>query len=85
MTRMSTPSPYFWGTYGIIYNPEIITDIEFTSWNDLWNPSLRNEILLIDSAREVIGLGLNSLCYSLNETDISRLRGSETEARQAHS
>jgi spermidine/putrescine transport system substrate-binding protein len=70
--------PYFWGTYGIIYNPEIITDIEFTSWNDLWNPSLRNEILLIDSAREVIGLGLNSLCYSLNETDISRLR----EAKQ---
>jgi spermidine/putrescine transport system substrate-binding protein len=70
--------PYFWGTYGIIYNPEIVTDIEFTSWNDLWNPSLRNEILLIDSAREVIGLGLNSLCYSLNETDISRLR----EAKQ---
>lgn len=70
--------PYFWGTYGIIYNPEIITDIEFTSWNDLWNPSLRNEILLIDSAREVIGLGLNSLCYSLNEIDIGRLR----EAKQ---
>ncbi|MDD4792462.1 MAG: ABC transporter substrate-binding protein [Firmicutes bacterium] len=70
--------PYFWGTYGIIYNPEIINDIEFTSWNDLWNPSLRNEILLIDSAREVIGLGLNSLCYSLNEIDIGRLR----EAKQ---
>ncbi|MGI6518982.1 MAG: ABC transporter substrate-binding protein [Bacillota bacterium] len=69
--------PYFWGTYGIIYNPEIISDIEFTSWNDLWDPSLRNEILLIDSAREVIGLGLNSLCYSLNETDIGRLRESK--------
>jgi len=42
------------------------------------DPSLRNEILLIDSAREVIGLGLNSLFYSLNETDTGRLR----EAKQ---
>ena len=66
-------APYFWGTLGIIYNPEILEDMEFASWNDLWDKRLRNEILLMDSAREVIGMGLNSLCYSLNDTDIDHL------------
>jgi spermidine/putrescine transport system substrate-binding protein len=66
-------APYFWGTLGIIYNPEILEDMEFTSWNDLWDERLKNEILLMDSAREVIGMGLSSLGYSLNETDIDLL------------
>ena len=26
------------------------------SWNDLWDPELKNEILLVDGAREVIGM-----------------------------
>ena len=34
---------------------------EITSWNDLWDPDLRNQILLVDGAREVMGMGLNSL------------------------
>jgi len=46
---------------------------KITSWNDLWDPSLRNEILLIDGAREVIGMGLNSLGYSLNDTKKAHL------------
>lgn len=49
-------------------------DIPFTSWNDLWRPELRNQILLIDGAREVMGLGLNSLGYSLNSTDEAQLQ-----------
>ncbi|WP_449538683.1 ABC transporter substrate-binding protein [Ferdinandcohnia sp. Marseille-Q9671] len=65
--------PYFWGTVGIVYNPTMLDGIEFTSWNDLWDPSLENEILLIDGAREVIGMGLNSLGYSLNDTNIAHL------------
>ncbi|QPC48150.1 ABC transporter substrate-binding protein [Mangrovibacillus cuniculi] len=65
--------PYFWGTVGIVYDPNEI-DIEIKSWNDLWDPSLRNEILLIDGAREVMGFGLNSLGYSLNDKDHSHLQ-----------
>ena len=37
--------PYFWGTVGIVYNPELLGDNEITGWNDLWDPELRNEIL----------------------------------------
>jgi spermidine/putrescine transport system substrate-binding protein len=66
--------PYFWGTVGIVYNKKMLNDMEITSWNDLWNPALKNEILLIDGAREVIGMGLNSLGYSLNDTNKEHLR-----------
>ncbi|WP_409273428.1 PotD/PotF family extracellular solute-binding protein [Neobacillus sp. SCS-31] len=65
--------PYFWGTVGVVYNPKMLGGKEITSWNDLWDPDLKNEILLIDGAREVIGMGLNSLGYSLNDTNKKHL------------
>jgi Bacterial extracellular solute-binding protein. len=65
--------PYFWGTVGILYNPTM-NDKTFTSWNDLWDKDLKNEILLVDGAREVLGFALNSLHYSLNETDKEKLQ-----------
>ncbi|MCU6712231.1 ABC transporter substrate-binding protein [Paenibacillus sp. J5C_2022] len=66
--------PYFWGTVGIVYNPELVGELDFLSWNDLWDASLRNDILLLDGAREVMGMGLNSLGYSLNDTDEAHLQ-----------
>lgn len=66
--------PYFWGTVGILYNPELLPGKTFTSWDDLWDPDLENSILLIDGAREVIGMGLNSLGYSLNDTNRDHLQ-----------
>ncbi|WP_438316679.1 ABC transporter substrate-binding protein [Sporosarcina sp. FA9] len=66
--------PYFWGTLGIAYNPELLEGQTFESWDDLWDPSLKQEIILVDSARETIGMGLNSLGYSLNSTSLSELR-----------
>ncbi|EIJ78243.1 extracellular solute-binding protein family 1 [Bacillus methanolicus PB1] len=65
--------PYFWGTVGILYNKDILGDKKITKWNDLWDPDFKNEILLIDGAREVMGMGLNSLHYSLNDTNKSHL------------
>ncbi|USK52232.1 ABC transporter substrate-binding protein [Bacillus sp. CMF12] len=65
--------PYFWGTVGILYNTDILGDKKITSWNDLWDPELKNQILLIDGAREVMGMGLNSLHYSLNDKNRDNL------------
>ncbi len=70
--------PYFWGTVGIVYNPDMLDGKKPTSWNDLWDENLRNQILLVDGAREVIGMGLNSLHYSLNDTNEEHLQ----EAKQ---
>ncbi len=58
-------APYFWGTVGIVFNTTM-TDLDFDSWDDLWDPSLENNVLLVDGAREIIGMSLNSLGYSLN-------------------
>ncbi len=30
-------------------------------WDDLWKPELKDSLMLIDGAREVMGLSLNSL------------------------
>ncbi|AYC29089.1 ABC transporter substrate-binding protein [Paenisporosarcina cavernae] len=61
--------PYFWGTVGVAFNPTLLEGQTFESWEDLWDPALKDEIILVDGAREVIGMGLNSLGYSLNSTN----------------
>lgn len=66
--------PYFWGTVGIAYNPTLLEGQTFESWDDLWNPTLKEDVIIVDGARETIGMGLNSLGYSLNSTDLSELR-----------
>lgn len=65
--------PYFWGTLGIVYNPQKLEGISIQHWRDLWNPKLKNQILLIDGAREVMGLALNRLGYSINTEDKAQL------------
>lgn len=64
--------PYFWGTVGIVYNDQLVKQAP-KHWNDLWRSDYRNQIMLVDGAREVIGLGLNSLGYSLNSKKMDQL------------
>lgn len=66
--------PYFWGTLGIIYNDEMIEEGAIQSWSDLWNPQYEDDIMLIDGAREIMGIGLQTLGYSLNTQDDERLQ-----------
>ncbi|WP_432359651.1 ABC transporter substrate-binding protein [Sporosarcina sp. UB5] len=66
--------PYFWGTVGIAFNPTLLEGQTFESWDDLWDPSLKQRVILVDSARETVGMALNSLGYSLNSTDLTELR-----------
>ncbi len=66
--------PYFWGTLGIVYNDKFIKDGTIQHWNDLWRPELKDSMMLIDSAREVMGLSLNSLGYSLNSKNMTQLQ-----------
>lgn len=65
--------PYFWGTLGIVYNDKFVKDGEIAHWEDLWKPEFKDSLMLIDSAREVLGLSLNSLGYSLNSKDKEQL------------
>ncbi len=65
--------PYFWGTLGIVYNVKELGELTFDSWGELWNPNYSNEILMIDGAREVLGIGLQTLGYSLNDKNEAHL------------
>jgi spermidine/putrescine transport system substrate-binding protein len=66
--------PYFWGTVGIAFNPTLLEGQTFESWDDLWDPSLKQQVILVDGARETVGMALNSLGYSLNSTNLEELR-----------
>lgn len=71
--------PYFWGTLGIVYNDKLIEAAAIDSWSDLWNFEYSDRLMLIDGAREILGLTLQSLGYSLNTRDMAEL--AEAEAR----
>ncbi|WP_349421185.1 spermidine/putrescine ABC transporter substrate-binding protein [Staphylococcus felis] len=73
--------PYFFGTVGILYDQEVYPNIRFDSWNDLKKPELKNDVLLVDGAREIMGLSLNSLGYSLNDTNQTHLAEAESHLK----
>lgn len=74
--------PYFWGTLGIIYNKKMFPHKDFHNWNSLWDKDLANQILLIDGAREVMGLGLNSMGKSVNDTNKKTLQAARDKLKQ---
>lgn len=65
--------PYFWGTLGIVYNTKFIEEGAIKHWDDLWKPEFKDNLMLIDGAREVMGLSLNSLGYSVNSKNDAEL------------
>lgn len=65
--------PYFWGTLGIVYNTKFVEEGSIEHWEDLWDPRFKDDIMLIDGAREIIGMGLNTLGYSVNSKDNAEL------------
>ncbi|HJE86491.1 ABC transporter substrate-binding protein [Levilactobacillus brevis] len=69
--------PYFWGTLGIIYNDKFIRPGTIHHWNDLWSVKYHDKIMLIDSARDIMGMALVSQGKSMNTTDPTTLRAAE--------
>lgn len=61
--------PYFWGSFGIVYDKTKFKEEDFKSWKNLWDPKFENEILIFDGARETLGIGLLANGYSLNTKD----------------
>ena len=54
-------------------NTDIIKE-EITSYNDLLNPSFKNEIVLIDDQRIIIGMALLANGFDMNSTNTTELR-----------
>ncbi len=52
---------------------------EINGYNDLWDEALKEKIVLACEKRELIGLVLQSLGYSLNDTDPAHLEEAENK------
>lgn len=64
--------PYSAGSPVILYDKDKI-GVEINGYGDLWNESLKGKVLLIDDARNIIGITLKTLGYSMNTTDLKKL------------
>ena len=60
--------PYTWGTVGIMYNKKMVKE-PVDSWNILWDTKYKDNVIMVDSPRDAIGIALKKLGYSLNSTD----------------
>ncbi|SHH88392.1 ABC transporter substrate-binding protein [Clostridium grantii] len=70
--------PYMWGTLGVIYNTTMV-DEKVDSWNILWDEKYADEILMVNSQRDSIGITLKKLGYSINSTDENELNMAKEE------
>ena len=70
--------PYMVGTVGILYNKRAVS-APIDSWESMWDPQYRGMILMWDSMRDVVGVSLKMLGYSMNSGNDAEL--DQVEAR----
>ncbi|MCL2810546.1 MAG: ABC transporter substrate-binding protein, partial [Clostridia bacterium] len=68
--------PYTWGTVGILYNTNMVPEPP-TSWDALWDENYAYDILMLNSARDSIGIALKRLGYSMNSVDPDELEAAK--------
>lgn len=61
--------PYLWGTVGILYNTTMV-DEPVDSWSIIWDTKYMNNVFMLDSIRDSMGVTLKYLGYSMNTQDI---------------
>lgn len=73
--------PQSGGTVGILVNRDKI-DMEITSWEDLFDSSLQDQIVMLDDQRIVLGIGNVLLGNDFNETDPDKIKASEKKMEE---
>lgn len=62
--------PYTWGTVGIFYNSNYVSEEDVKqNWDILWNKKYEGKILMFDNPRDAFAIALQKLGYSLNTTN----------------
>ena len=64
--------PYTWGTVGIIYNKNEVTEKDF-GWEILWDKKYTDKILMFDNPRDAFAIAQNMLGYSMNTENSAEL------------
>lgn len=71
--------PYFWGSFGIVYNKNKYEESDFSKWEKLWDRVYEGEILAFDGARETMAIGLWANGLSPNTKDEKTLRSVKSD------
>ena len=48
--------PYTWGTVGLIYNKNYVSDEDAESWSCLWNSKYQGKLLMFDNPRDAFAI-----------------------------
>lgn len=64
--------PYTAGSPLLIYDPKLV-DFEITGYEDLWDERLKDSVVLVDDARNILGITLKTMGESFNTTDDEKL------------
>ena len=70
--------PYMWGTVGILYNTTMVSE-PVDSWGILWDTDYMNNVFMLDSIRDTMGVTLKYLGYSMNTRDITALEAAKAK------
>lgn len=65
--------PYMWGTLGILYNTEMVSE-PVDSWGVLFDEQYKGNIFMMNSLRDTIGLALKYKGYSMNTRNADELK-----------
>lgn len=71
--------PYMWGTMGIMYNKDMVDEKDVTSWRAVFDEKYSGKIFMLDSERDMIGITMKMLGYSMNSKEDAEL----AEAKEA--
>lgn len=66
--------PYFWGSTGIVVNKNYFDPNSITSWNDLWTPRFKDQLLILEDPHDVFSMALMALGYSANDSDPAHIQ-----------
>ena len=61
--------PYTWGTVGLIYNKNYVSEEDAQSWSCLWNSKYQGKLLMFDNPRDAFAIAESMLGYSFNTED----------------
>lgn len=66
--------PYMWGSTGLAINGDSVDPAAVNSWNDLWDPKYKGQVMLTNDVREVFGMALLTLGYSGNSSNPEEIK-----------
>ncbi len=66
--------PFIWGSTGLIVNGAAIDQQTVNSWENLWQPEYKNQVMLVNDMRDVFGMSLLTLGYSVNSSNPNEIK-----------